>query len=115
MTGKGILIGGGQYRVEARVLCCSSCGASWTEPTDDAPAAACPDCGAATVSTCWHEGRHGDGQRAGERGLERGRGGRCADEGRPGGRGGRRGGGWRAKRCDDLATTPTDAINERTE
>ena len=115
VTGKGILIGGGQYRVEARVLCCSSCGASWTEPTDDAPAATCPDCGAATVSTCWHEGRHGDGQRAGEREPGKGSGGRCADEGRPGGRGGRRGGGWRAKRCDDLATTPTDASNERTE
>ena len=28
--GKAILIGGGQYRVEPRQLCCASCGGVWT-------------------------------------------------------------------------------------
>ncbi|MEZ5126843.1 MAG: DUF134 domain-containing protein [Thermoleophilia bacterium] len=87
VTGKAILIGGGQYRVEARVLCCASCGAAWTEAPDGPPPDACPDCGAPTVSTCWHEGRHE----------------------------GRRGNTWRGGRCRGRATTYADANNQRTE
>ena len=32
--GKAILIGGGQYRVEPRQLCCASCGEVWTGDAD---------------------------------------------------------------------------------
>ena len=35
--GKAILIGGGQYRVEPRQLCCSSCGALWAAAATDSP------------------------------------------------------------------------------
>lgn len=75
--GKAILIGGGQYRVEPRQLCCRACGAVWAA-SEPAPDAACPSCGAAQVITCWDpEGRCGGG-----RGMGRGR------RHGPGGRGG---------------------------
>ena len=71
--GKAILIGGGQYRVEPRQLCCSTCGAVWAAAPDAARANACPSCGAAEVGTCWDPaGRCGMGQRG--RGGGRGRG-----------------------------------------
>ena len=40
--GKAILIGGGQYRVEPRQLCCSSCGAVWAADPDAAAARRMP-------------------------------------------------------------------------
>ena len=42
VTGKAILIGGGQYRVEPRRLCCRACGTFWMADSEDAPPAACP-------------------------------------------------------------------------
>ena len=52
VDGKAILIGGGQYRVEPRQLCCASCGEVWTgDPEAASPA--CPACGSADVRICW--------------------------------------------------------------
>jgi predicted DNA-binding protein (UPF0251 family) len=45
VAGKAVLISDGQYRVEERRLCCSSCGASWAESTESSLSAACPQCG----------------------------------------------------------------------
>ncbi len=95
--GKAILIGGGQYRVEPRQLCCRACGAVWAAANPE-PETVCPSCGAAEVVTCWDPaGRCGmrRGARAGRcgRGGPKGRGRpeeRSRDEGRSGGR--RRGG-----------------------
>lgn len=53
VEGKAILIGGGQYRVEPRQLCCSDCGATWTDAGDTPSRAACPSCGSPAVGTCW--------------------------------------------------------------
>ena len=50
--GKAILIGGGQYRVEPRQLCCSACGAVWADAGAER-AVVCPSCGSAEVGTCW--------------------------------------------------------------
>ena len=89
VAGKAILIGGGQYRVEPRQLCCTACGALWAATPDTPPPAACPSCGAADVGTCWDPaGRCGMGQRG--RGGGRGRG--CGGAGghHQGGRGGGR-------------------------
>ncbi len=62
--GKAILIGGGQYRVEPRQLCCSVCGTLWAAAADSPLPAACPSCGSANVGTCWDPaGRCGMGQR----------------------------------------------------
>lgn len=84
--GKAILIGGGQYRVEPRQLCCRACGSVWTA-ADPAPGVACPSCGAADVITCWDPaGRCGMGR-------GRGRGGRGHGQCSRGGAGGGRGGG----------------------
>ena len=58
VSGKAIAIGGGQYRVATRLLCCSSCGASWNETPDASLSAACPVCASPQVGTCWHPGRH---------------------------------------------------------
>jgi predicted DNA-binding protein (UPF0251 family) len=52
VAGKAILIGGGQYRVEPRQLCCSTCGALWAA-ADSSLAAGCPSCGSSDVGTCW--------------------------------------------------------------
>lgn len=74
VDGKAILIGGGQYRIEPRPLCCASCGEVWTgdpEPTSHT----CPACGSAEVRMCWggpgrcgkrRGGGQGRGRRAGE-------------------------------------------------
>ena len=70
VAGKAILIGGGQYRVEPRQLCCAACGAVWTGDPDTA-SPACPSCGAADVLTCWG----GVGRCGRPRGEGRGRGG----------------------------------------
>jgi uncharacterized protein len=87
VAGKAILIGGGQYRVEQRELCCVSCGAVWTGDSDAASPAACPSCGSADVRTCWGG--------VGRCGRTRGAGGRGTPAGGPGpgcqGRGRRRG------------------------
>jgi predicted DNA-binding protein (UPF0251 family) len=79
--GKAILIGGGQYRVEPRSMCCLACRARWADAGDE-PATTCPECGATDVRMCWGPGdRCSRGHRGG---LEcQGRGGR--------GQGGRRG------------------------
>ena len=83
--GKAILIGGGQYRVERRQLCCSACGAMWTAPSDAGPAAACPSCASPDVGTCWDPaGRCGMGR--GGRGRGCGAGGGHHRGGRGGGR-----------------------------
>jgi predicted DNA-binding protein (UPF0251 family) len=58
ISGKAIMIGGGQYRVATRLLCCSSCGASWSEAAEAPFSATCPTCASPRVSTCWHPGRH---------------------------------------------------------
>ena len=64
VAGKAILIGGGQYRVEPRRLCCSVCGAQWAAAADSALPAGCPACGSADVGTCWDPaGRCGMGRR----------------------------------------------------
>ena len=73
--GKAILIGGGQYRVEPRQLCCTSCGAVWAAAPDALPPAVCPSCAAPGVGTCWDPaGRCGMGHRGrgGGRGCGRG-------------------------------------------
>ncbi|MCX6362745.1 MAG: DUF134 domain-containing protein [Actinobacteria bacterium] len=73
--GKAILIGGGQYRVEPRQLCCTSCGAIWAAAPDALPPAACPSCASAEVGTCWDPtGRcgMGHGGRGGGRGCDAG-------------------------------------------
>ncbi|HET6475803.1 MAG TPA: DUF134 domain-containing protein [Thermoleophilia bacterium] len=88
--GKAILIGGGQYRVEPRQRCCTSCGNLWTNDSE-ATSPACPACGSTDVRTCWggtgrcgeaRGGGHGRGARSGGagpgcewRGRGRGRGG----------------------------------------
>ena len=67
--GKAILIGGGQYRVEPRQLCCASCGEVWTGDPD-AASPTCPACESADVRICW-----GGAGRCGElRGRGHGRG-----------------------------------------
>jgi len=89
--GKAILIGGGQYRVEPRQLCCWVCGAVWAAEDADAPVAVCPSCGSADVGTCWDAaGRCGmgrGGRRAGRAGQGQGGGHRADKTG--GGEGGR--------------------------
>jgi uncharacterized protein len=92
ITGKAILIGGGQYRVEPRKLCCRSCGAQWTSAAGDVPPTACPTCGAPDVVTCWDPARccgSAEGVEGDACGRH-GRGGRRQGAGDPGsGRGGR--------------------------
>ena len=68
VDGKAILIGGGQYRVEPRQLCCASCGEVWTgDPEAASPA--CPACGSVDVRICWGgPGRCGE-LRGGGRGV----------------------------------------------
>jgi predicted DNA-binding protein (UPF0251 family) len=81
VAGKALLIGGGQFRIEPRQLCCASCGAVWTAADDAPPGAACPACASTEVGTCWDPaGRCG-------RGAGRGRG---HGAGRGGGHGGQR-------------------------
>jgi predicted DNA-binding protein (UPF0251 family) len=95
VAGKAILIGGGQYRIEPRKLCCRSCGALWTSGDTDTPPAPCPTCGSPDVVTCWDPvGRCGAGAEGqGEGCGSRGRGGQAQGAGRAGGgRGSGRGG-----------------------
>ena len=90
VAGKAILIGGGQYRVEQRELCCASCGAVWTGDADATSPAACPSCGSPEVRTCWGgvgrcgqaRGAHGRGMGAGSPGPG------CRAQGRKRGRNG---------------------------
>lgn len=91
VAGKAILIGGGQYRVEPRQLCCSACGAVWAAAPDAAPSAVCPSCASPDVGTCWDPaGRCGMGHRGlgGGRGRGFGAGGGHHRGGCGGGRGG---------------------------
>lgn len=44
VTGKAILIGGGQYRVRSRVPSCAVCGVSIPTPDKDALHTSCPRC-----------------------------------------------------------------------
>jgi uncharacterized protein len=53
VSGKAIVIGGGQFRVEPRVLCCRSCKFSWLPGSSDGPPIVCPSCGSANVNACW--------------------------------------------------------------
>ncbi len=91
--GKAILIGGGQYRVEPRQLCCAACGAIWAAVPDADLPAECPTCGSADLGTCWDPaGRCGRGH-GGQGGGGRGCGAGGAESAGPGcqGRGNRRG------------------------
>lgn len=82
--GKAILIGGGQYRVEARTWRCFACDERWTSEGEPPADVACPHCGSRDVRICWGGGgRCGRGPGAGPGG---GRG--------PGGPGRGRGHGW---------------------
>jgi predicted DNA-binding protein (UPF0251 family) len=91
VAGKAILIGGGQYRVEPRQLCCRACGAVWSAE-ESVPATACPSCGSSEVITCWDSvGRCGMGRDPGKGGGRGACGGRGGGH-RAGARGGRRGG-----------------------
>ena len=82
--GKAILIGGGQYRVQARQMRCFSCGQRWLANEESEPAMSCPACGSADIGVCW-----GGGGRCG-RGPGGGRGPGCGPGGR--GQGGQRAG-----------------------
>ena len=53
VSGKAILIGGGQYRLEPRTLCCRACKTAWLPATADQARISCPSCGSTDVSTCW--------------------------------------------------------------
>jgi predicted DNA-binding protein (UPF0251 family) len=87
--GKAILIGGGQYRVEPRQLCCATCGEVWTGDPD-AESLSCPACESVEVRICW--GGHGHcGQLRGGRGRDLRAGGIEADGTGPGCRGRGRG------------------------
>ena len=93
--GKAIVIGGGQYRVEPRQLCCSACLEHWIAADGERSPATCPRCGSNDVGVCWGPGsRCGGGPGAGRGrhgGGPHGPGcGRIAGQGR-GGRGGRGG------------------------
>ena len=66
--GKAILIGGGQYRVEPRLMRCSVCQARWTDAGETQPGV-CPECGSTDIGVCW-----GPGDRCGRGG------GRAGDE-----------------------------------
>src|SRR5665811_497311 len=50
--GKAILIGGGQYRVQPRQLCCFACQERWLAADVEPSSANCPRCGSADVSVC---------------------------------------------------------------
>jgi len=54
VAGKALIIGGGQYRVEPRELCCAACGTVWMagQGAEAAPVV-CPSCGSTDVGTCW--------------------------------------------------------------
>jgi predicted DNA-binding protein (UPF0251 family) len=91
VAGKAILIGGGQYRVEPRQLCCRACGAVW-RAEESVPATLCPSCASPEVITCWDPvGRCGMGRGPGKGGGRGACGGRRGGHG-AGGHGGRRGG-----------------------
>ena len=77
--GKAILIGGGQYRVEARRMRCFACQARWAEESERS--AHCPECGAGDIGECW-----GPGERC-EGGRGRGAGGPGSGDPGPHGRG----------------------------
>ena len=53
VSGKAILIGGGQYRLEPRTLCCRACKTAWLPVAGDGAPISCPSCGSTDVSTCW--------------------------------------------------------------
>lgn len=78
--GKAILIGGGQYRVEARRMRCFVCQARWTEESEER-SAHCPECGAGDIGECFGPGRRCEG------GRERGAGGPRSGGPGPHGRG----------------------------
>jgi uncharacterized protein len=93
VAGKAILIGGGQYRVEPRQLCCGSCGALWAAASDAELPTVCPSCGSPEVGTCWDPagrcgmGRGGDGGGQGRGFGPDGAGRGCGGRGRGRGRG----------------------------
>ncbi|HET6496971.1 MAG TPA: DUF134 domain-containing protein [Thermoleophilia bacterium] len=83
VSGKAILIGGGQYRVDPRQLCCDACGVVWAAGPNADPRAECPSCGSEDVGTCWDPAGHcGEGHR--RRGGGRGRGAGGAEVAGPG-------------------------------
>ena len=108
VAGKAILIGGGQYRVEPRQLCCASCGAIWAAATDALPPAACPSCASPDVGTCWDPaGRCGMGHAG--RGSGRGRG---VGRGCGAGDGHHQGGPGDGQAEIDLPTNPQTRVRE---
>ena len=69
VAGKAILIGGGQYRVQAQQWRCFACQTRWVAESDAGHVSACPSCGSDDIGVCW-----GAGERCGRRGGGRGRG-----------------------------------------
>jgi predicted DNA-binding protein (UPF0251 family) len=53
VSGKAILIGGGQYRLEPRTLCCRACKTAWLPGAADPAQISCPSCGSTDIGTCW--------------------------------------------------------------
>ena len=56
VSGKAILIGGGQYRVEPRQFRCFSCQERWIAEDDGPTVPSCPRCGSTDVGLCWGQG-----------------------------------------------------------
>lgn len=87
VDGKAILIGGGQYRVEPRQLCCASCGEVWTGDPD--ASLSCPACGSVDMRICWGGPGRCGALRGSGRGMRAGGGGPgCQGRGRRRGRDG---------------------------
>ena len=55
VAGKAIIIGGGQYRVELRSMCCFSCQTVWKAEGEDTAEPVCPSCASRDVGVCWNE------------------------------------------------------------
>lgn len=53
VSGKAILIGGGQYRVEPQQWRCFACEERWVPDGRGGPLSHCPRCGSADVGVCW--------------------------------------------------------------
>jgi uncharacterized protein len=77
VSGKALLIGGGQYRIEPPQWRCFSCGARWFGQEDPAAASRCPECESVDVGVCWGAGQPCQRSRRGRLGCNgpQGRGG----------------------------------------
>jgi predicted DNA-binding protein (UPF0251 family) len=73
--GKAILIGGGQYRVEARRMRCFACQWRWVAGIEGQPTMTCPCCGSTDVGLCWEVGERCERRSGGRPGRGQGGGG----------------------------------------